>query len=158
MHCRPRLVGAVVGFALPRQRRAGGEIRRASIEPAAAMTIAGTPAVTGGMTGGTLCAGRAISRWSGTDQIRRIEIILAGNADEGEQRIAPGISQRRSHAMRGGGLGDGADRPVRGDPFPGGMGQHGGQIDDAGGLIDGGSLYRRDLMLAQGLAHDLETA
>ena len=52
MHCRPRLVGAVVGFALPRQRRAGRQIWRASIEPAAAMTVAGTPA----MTRGALCA------------------------------------------------------------------------------------------------------
>ena len=59
MHCRPRLVDADVAFALPRQRRAGGEIWRASIKPATA--IAGTPAVTGGMTGGALCAARAVA-------------------------------------------------------------------------------------------------
>ena len=60
--------------------------------------------------------------------------------------------------MRGRGLADGADRPVRGNPFPGRMRQHGRQIDDARGLIDRGGLHRRDLMLAQGLAHDVEAA
>jgi hypothetical protein len=48
MHC-PRLVGAVVGFALPRQRRTGSEIWRATVKPAAA--VAGTPAMTGGTLG-----------------------------------------------------------------------------------------------------------
>ena len=41
---RPRLVGArLIGFDLPRQRRAGRQIWRASIEPAAAMTVAPRP-------------------------------------------------------------------------------------------------------------------
>ena len=44
-------------------------------------------------------------------QIRRIEIILARNSDQGEQRIAPCIGQRRSHAMRRIGFADGAHRP-----------------------------------------------
>jgi hypothetical protein len=47
---------------------------------------------------------------------------------------------------------------VRRDPFPGRMGQHGGQVHNACGLIDRRGLDRRDLMLAQGLAHDLEAA
>ena len=36
------------------------------------------------------------------------------------------------------------------------MRQHGREIDDAGGLIDRRGLYCGDLMLAQGLAHDIE--
>ena len=31
------------------------------------------------------------------------------------------------------------------------------EIDDAGGLVDRGGLHGRDLMLAEGLAYDLET-
>jgi len=34
------------------------------------------------------------------------------------------------------------------------MRQHGSEIDDVGGLIDGGRLHRRNLMLAQDLADD----
>jgi hypothetical protein len=38
------------------------------------------------------------------------------------------------------------------------MRQHGGQIDDAGRLVDGRRLHRGDLVLAQRLAHDIEAA
>ena len=38
------------------------------------------------------------------------------------------------------------------------MREHGRQIDDAGCLIDCGRLHGGDLMLAQGLAHDLKPA
>ena len=38
------------------------------------------------------------------------------------------------------------------------MGQHRGETDEAGGLVDRGGLDGRDLMLAQGLAHDVEPA
>ena len=38
-------------------------------------------------------------------EIRRIEIVLAGDADQREQRIAARIGQRRSHPMRGCGVG-----------------------------------------------------
>jgi hypothetical protein len=38
------------------------------------------------------------------------------------------------------------------------MRQHGREIDDAGGLIDRGGLYGSNLMLAQGLADDIEPA
>ena len=54
----------------------------------------------------------------GYREIGRIEIIFAGNADQREQRIAPGIGQGRPHPARGRGLGYGTDRPIRGDPFP----------------------------------------
>ena len=46
-------------------------------------------------------------------QIRRVEIILARDSDQGEQRIAPCIGQRRSHPMRRIGLADRAYRPIR---------------------------------------------
>ena len=46
-------------------------------------------------------------------EIGRIEIIFAGNPDQGEQGIASGIGQRRSHSMRRRRLADGADRPIR---------------------------------------------
>ena len=82
-------------------------------------------------------------------QIGGIKIILPGNADQGEQGIAPGISQRRPHPMRSGGLANGADGPIRGDPLSRGVGQYGGQIDDPGGLVDGRGLDRGDLMLAR---------
>jgi hypothetical protein len=67
--------------------------------------------------------GGAATEW----QIRGIEIILTGNPNQGEQGIAPGIGEGGSHSMRGGGLSDRADRPVRGDPFAGRMGKHRGQ-------------------------------
>ena len=54
----------------------------------------------------------------GRSEIGRIEVVFAGNADQGEQGIAPGVGQCRAHPVRGGGLADGADRPIRGDPFP----------------------------------------
>ena len=54
----------------------------------------------------------------GCKQIRRVEIILAGNADQGEQGVAASIGQGRAHAMRRCSLGNRADRPIRCDPFP----------------------------------------
>ena len=51
---------------------------------------------------------------------------------------------------------DRAYRPVRGDPFARGMGEHRGQIDDAGRLIDRGGLNGGDLVVTQRLAHDVE--
>jgi hypothetical protein len=38
------------------------------------------------------------------------------------------------------------------------MRQYGGQVDQACGLVDGRRLYRCDLVLAEGLAHDIESA
>ena len=74
------------------------------------------------------------------------------------KRVAAGIGQGGAHALGTGHLGDGADRPIRGNPFARGMGEHGGQIDDAGGLVDRGGLDRGDLMLTERLAHDVEAA
>ena len=54
-------------------------------------------------------------------------------------------------------FGDRADRPVGGHPFPGGMRQHGGQLDQAGILFDRGGLNHRDFLLAETLPNDLQT-
>src|SRR6516164_10124952 len=107
-----------------------------------------------------------ISRWTvcfgfccrGRQKIWCIEIILPSNADQREQSISTGIGQRRAHAVRGGRVSDGADRPIRGDPFSRGMRQNRAEPNDASGFIDRGGLYCGDLMLAQGLAHDIESA
>src|SRR5262245_33007204 len=93
--------------------------------------------------------------WSVT-KIRRIKIILAGDANECEQGIATSVGQRSAHALGIGGLGDRTDRPVRGDPLAGGVGERGGQMDHPGGLIDRGRLKGGDLVLTQRLAHDIE--
>ena len=58
--------------------------------------------------------------------------------------------------MWGGGVGNRADRPVRRDPFSRRVRKNGGQIDQPRCLIDGSRLHRGDLMLAQGLADDIE--
>ena len=89
-------------------------------------------------------------------EIRRIEIVLAGNPDQGEQAIAPGIGQRSAHPMWRGGLRDRTDRPVRRQPFAGGMGQGRGQSDQACGLINRGGLDGRDLIPAQALSDQIE--
>ena len=91
-------------------------------------------------------------------EIRGIDIVFTGDPNQREEGIAPGIGQRRTHSVRCCCLADGADRPVRGDPFPRRMCQNRRKIDDAGVLVDRSSLHGGDLMLAQGLAHDLEPA
>ena len=45
-------------------------------------------------------------------QIRRIEIVFAGNTHQREQAIAPSIGKRGAHLMRCRGLADRADGPV----------------------------------------------
>src|SRR5262245_2989740 len=49
-------------------------------------------------------------------------------------------------------------RPVGGNPFARGMGDHGGQIDYACLPIDRRCLNRCDLVLAERLAHDVKAA
>jgi len=90
------------------------------------------------------------------DEVGRVEVILTGNPDKREESVAPGIGQRCAFPMWG--LADRADRPIRGNPFSRGVGQDGRQIDRASGLVDGGRLHGSDLMLPQGLAHDVEPA
>src|SRR5262249_32311304 len=73
-------------------------------------------------------------------EIRRIKIVLAGNANQREQGITASGGQRRAHTLGIGGPTGRTDRPIRGNPFAGGVGKRGGQIDHAGGLIDRGRL------------------
>src|SRR5271154_5326722 len=61
-------------------------------------------------------------------EVRCIEVILARNADQREQRIATSIGERCSHPMRGGGLADRANRPIRGDPFARRMRQYSREV------------------------------
>ena len=82
------------------------------------------------------------------NQIWGIQIVFTGNADQREQRITPGIGQRRAHSVWRRCLGNRTNRPVRGDPFSRRMRKHSREIDDPHRLIDCCSLYGRDLMLA----------
>src|SRR6266567_8160453 len=91
-------------------------------------------------------------------QVWRIEVILAGDADEREERVAAGVGQGCPHAVRGRHVADRAYRPIRGDPFARGVGEYGSQRDRAGRLVDRRGLQDGDLVLAQGLAHDVEAA
>src|SRR6266851_3525494 len=91
-------------------------------------------------------------------EIGGIKVVFPGNSDEGKQRITTGISESCSHPVRCGGFADRAHRPVRRDPFPGGMGQERGQPDLAGILVDGGGLHRGDLMLPETFANDIQAA
>ena len=88
-------------------------------------------------------------------KIRRIQIVLARDADQGEQCVAAGVGQRGAHALGVSGFSYRADRPIGGDPLPGGMGKRCRQIDHTGRLVDSGCLYGRDLVLTEGLAHDV---
>ena len=60
-------------------------------------------------------------RWGRCIEIGSIEIVLAGDPDESEKSIAARIGECRAHPLWRCRLADGADRPVRGDPFAGRM-------------------------------------
>ena len=91
-------------------------------------------------------------------EVRRIEIVLARYADEREERVAACVGQRGAHPMRRGGVGEAAHRPIGGDPFAGGVREDRGQIHSSGRRIDRSRLNRRDLLLAEGFADDVEAA
>ena len=69
-----------------------------------------------------------------------IEIVIAGDPDQGEEAVAPGIGEGGAPPVRRRGLGDGTDRPVRDQPFAGSMEKGGGELDQTGLR-----LYRRGL-------------
>src|SRR5271169_3959388 len=73
------------------------------------------------------------SRWRGgrRPEIKGVDVVLPGNANQCEEGITPGIGERCSHPVRRRGFTDGADWPVRCNPFSRGMRQHGCEIDDA---------------------------
>jgi hypothetical protein len=71
-------------------------------------------------------------------KIGRIQVVLAGDADEREPGVTAGVGEGRTHALGIGSFGHGTDRPIRCDPFAGGVRKRGGEIDDADRMIDGG--------------------
>src|SRR5262249_58419060 len=91
-------------------------------------------------------------------QVGRIEVVLARDADQREQRVTPGVGQRRAHSMWARRVRNAADWPVRGDPLARLVREHGCEIYGPARAVDGCGLYRRDLVLAQRLADDIEAA
>ena len=94
----------------------------------------------------------------GCCKIGRVHVVFTGNPDQGEECIAAGIGERRSHAMRGRRFGNWANRPIGGDPLARRMGQHRGQIDHPRLCVRGGRLHHSNFMLPERLAHDVEPA
>ena len=90
----------------------------------------------GGFAAGVL-TGAAVGHRSQTiaeqpkEKFRGIQIVLSSNSDQRKKGVAPGIGERGSQSMRNRRLADRADRPVGGHPFPGGVGQHGREPDQA---------------------------
>ena len=99
-----------------------------------------------------------LRRWHRHTDIRRIKIVLTCNTDQREQGIASGIGERGAHAVRMGNVRNRTDRPLRGNPFAGSMSEHGGQLDHSRGLIHARRLNDRNLLLAERLANDFESA
>src|SRR5207253_3354179 len=85
-----------------------------------------------------------------------IEIILTGNADEGEERIPARIGERRPHPMGGRRIGKRAHRPVGGEPFARRVGKNRREPDEPRLLVDFGRLHGSDLVPAQSLTYDVE--
>ena len=86
----------------------------------------------------------------------RIEIVLAGEAYQREQAIAASVGESCAHQLGLRKIGDTAHGPARRNPFSRPMRKRGGQDDEAAILIHVGRLQDRDLMLTEGLAHDVE--
>src|SRR5207247_5426604 len=115
--------------------------------------VGGTPTSMAAVIG----AGRRVDgrRWL-FENIRSIEVVLARNAHQCEQCVTAGIGEGCPHAMGCSHLADRADRPVRCNPFAGGMCEKGRELDLPGGLVDRRGLDRGDFVLAQALADDIE--
>src|SRR5262249_12952216 len=92
------------------------------------------------------------------NDIWRIQIVLTGNTAQREQGITAGIGEGCTHAMGCRGFADRTDRPIRCYPFSRGMGEDRAEPDNPTRLVNRGGLHGRDLMLAQGLAHNVEPA
>ena len=94
----------------------------------------------------------------GSLQIRRIEIILAGNPDQRKKRVSSRVGECGTHAAWRGNFTDGAHGPIRGDPLSRCVRQYCREIDEASRLINRRGLHGRNFVLAQDFAHDLEPA
>ena len=87
-------------------------------------------------------------------QIRGIQVIVAGDANQSEQRIASRVGKCRPHLMRGHGVADRADRPIGGDPFPRRMRKHGGQPNESAVVVYRRGLHGRNLLRPGIQAHE----
>src|SRR3984893_3534565 len=83
-------------------------------------------------------------------EIRRIEIIFSGNADQREERIPPRIGEGGAHALRRGDIGDRAYGPFRGNPFAGRMRKNGREAKETAFLINLCRLNCRNFHAGQG--------
>ena len=88
-------------------------------------------------------------------EVRRVKIIFPSNADEREQRIAPGIGEGRPHSLRRSYIGDRTDGPFGGNPFAGRMSKHSSETKKPGIFVDCGGLDCRDLIPAKALADNV---
>jgi hypothetical protein len=66
-------------------------------------------------------------------QIRCIQIVLSGNSNERERRIAARIGRCGPHTVRSRGFARSADWPIGGNPLPGGVHQEGREANLPGG-------------------------
>ena len=82
--------------------------------------------------------------------------VFSGDADQREQRIPAGVSQRGSHPARGRRLADRANRPFRRQPFAGRMRENRRQSDQTRLPVDRRGLDGRNFMRAARLADDIE--
>ena len=98
----------------------------------------------------------AASRYSAFVKVGRVEIVFACDAHKGEEGVASGVGERRSHPTRRRRLGNRADRPFRRQPLARRMGERRGETDEPRLLVDRRRLDGCDLMTAEGLPHDIE--
>ena len=81
-------------------------------------------------------------------EVRRVEIVLARDADKVEKSIAPRIRQRSAYAPWGGCIADSADWPLGREPFARGMRQRRRETDNPGLAVDLGRLNGCNLVPA----------
>src|SRR5262249_16171623 len=91
-------------------------------------------------------------------EVWRIKIIFPSNADEREQRIAPGIGKGRSHSLRRGDICERRHGPFRGNPFARRMSKYSGEAKKPGIFVDWGGLDCGDVIPSKGLADNVQTA
>jgi hypothetical protein len=99
--------------------------------------------------------GNAVQRF-GRLEIGRIEIVLARQADHGEEAIAARVCKRCAHELRMAQIGHSADRPQAADPLARSMRNRCRQKHERPLSIDMGRLDQRKLLFAEALAYDVE--
>jgi hypothetical protein len=97
----------------------------------------------------------AVSVGTGRGEIRSVEIILSGDTNNREQRVASGISERRSHPAQHRRFTDGAHGPLRRQPLARRMGK---RRDEFRLFVNRGRLDGCGFVTAERLPHDIEAA